>query len=291
MSQTKTQTKIQVTKLDETAEKIQGSVNQLVNTGPYAKKIKDFLNGVWLGHALHPLLTDIPLGSWTVAALLDLLSLGKEKSRLAPGTDAAIGIGIVGAFGAAAAGIADWSDTDSKQRRLGFIHMLLNSGALTAYIASWLLRRMGGQGRRYLAVLISSSGFAAVNFSAYLGGELVFKHGLMVNSNSRNELLEEWTEVLNSEDLADNTPRRVINNTTAIMLVRQGGKIQALADTCSHLGGPLSEGQLENDTIVCPWHGSRFCLKDGKVIDGPAVYPQPVYQVREKNGKIEVKSR
>jgi nitrite reductase/ring-hydroxylating ferredoxin subunit/uncharacterized membrane protein len=283
------QTKSQIPSLDKEAENLQKGVNQIINFLPGAKKIKNFLNGVWLGHALHPLLTDLPLGSWTVAALLDVLSLGREKSRFAAGADASIGLGILGAFGAAASGLADWSEIDGKEREVGFKHMLLNSVALTAYIASWLLRRAGGQGKRGVAVAISTLGFTAVGASAYLGGELVYKYGIMVNSNIRYQELNDWTEVMKSEDLAENSPHKVVTNNVPIVLIRQANKVYALGDNCSHLSGPLSEGQLEDDTIVCPWHGSRFCLKDGQVIDGPAVYPQPVYKVREKDGKLQVK--
>ncbi len=78
---------------------------------------------------------------------------------------------------------------------------------------------------------------------------------------------------------------------TAVVLVRLNGQIHAIANTCSHLGGPLNEGKLEGDTIVCPWHGSRFCLTDGKVEGGPAVYDARVFDVRVRDGQIEVRGR
>jgi nitrite reductase/ring-hydroxylating ferredoxin subunit len=76
-----------------------------------------------------------------------------------------------------------------------------------------------------------------------------------------------------------------------VLLVKKGVKIFALAETCSHAGGPLSEGKIEGDTVVCPWHGSRFCLRDGNVIDGPATYPQPALDVQVREGQILVRAQ
>ena len=73
------------------------------------------------------------------------------------------------------------------------------------------------------------------------------------------------------------------------LLVRQHGRVCALAHPCAHLGGPLSEGTLKDGSVVCPWHGSEFGLDDGHVINGPATQPQPVVCVRERDGGIEVK--
>jgi nitrite reductase/ring-hydroxylating ferredoxin subunit len=95
--------------------------------------------------------------------------------------------------------------------------------------------------------------------------------------------------VLAVADLNENEPRRVEAGGVPVVLVRQGTRIFALADTCSHLGGPLSEGTLEDCSIRCPWHGSRFALDDGRVLDGPATNPQPHFDVRVRGGQIEVR--
>jgi nitrite reductase/ring-hydroxylating ferredoxin subunit len=67
------------------------------------------------------------------------------------------------------------------------------------------------------------------------------------------------------------------------------GEVCAIAATCSHLGGPLHEGKRDGDTVVCPWHGSRFDLCTGEVQGGPAVYPQPRYETRIHSGKVEIR--
>jgi len=64
-----------------------------------------------------------------------------------------------------------------------------------------------------------------------------------------------------------------------------------MVHACAHLGGPLSEGELKDGTVVCPWHGSEFRLDTGAVINGPSTHPQPCFDVRERDGRIEVKER
>jgi nitrite reductase/ring-hydroxylating ferredoxin subunit len=89
--------------------------------------------------------------------------------------------------------------------------------------------------------------------------------------------------------LQESKPTRAEHNGVPILLVRKGLRIFAMAETCSHFSGPLSEGKLIGDTIVCPYHDSRFALEDGRVINGPAVHPQPCLEVRISGGQIEVR--
>lgn len=273
--------------LEKVADMLQQGLGSAFKAGGEpGKQVKNFLNGVWFGHPLHPAMTDVPVGFWMLGTTLDLLSGADEKSSLAGGADAALGLGILGAVGAAVTGLTDWSDTYGKERTTGLIHALLNTGALTANCASWILRR---RGQRKLAVLLSTSAFGVASFSAYLGGELVFELGTMVNHNAWTHGPEDWTPVMSASDLPENTLCKAEKDENKILIVRQAGKLYALSETCSHAGGPLSEGQLEEDTVICPWHGSRFCLKDGKVLDGPATFKAPVYEARERDGQIEVR--
>jgi nitrite reductase/ring-hydroxylating ferredoxin subunit/uncharacterized membrane protein len=273
--------------LEKVADLLQQGLGAAFSSGDGAgKQVKNFLNGVWFGHPLHPAITDVPIGFWTLATSLDLLSLADKDSPLAPGADAALGLGILGAFGAAATGLTDWSDTYGKERSTGLIHALLNTGALTANCTSWILRR---RGRRKLAVLLSTVALGVTTYSAYLGGEMVFELGTMVNHTAWIEGPHDWTPVMQSEALAENTLCKAEAEGTNILLVRQAGKIFALNETCTHAGGPLSEGTLERNTVICPWHGSRFCLEDGKVQDGPATFKAATYDVREREGQVEVR--
>jgi nitrite reductase/ring-hydroxylating ferredoxin subunit len=96
--------------------------------------------------------------------------------------------------------------------------------------------------------------------------------------------------VADEADLHDSELKAVTVEGTSVLVARsQSGELCAIANTCSHLGGPLAEGTRDGDVVVCPWHGSRFDLSSGAVIEGPAVFPQPRYDVRTREGKIELR--
>jgi nitrite reductase/ring-hydroxylating ferredoxin subunit/uncharacterized membrane protein len=255
--------------------------------GAPGQKLKNFLHGTWLGHPLHPVLTDVPLGAWTIALILDALDTARGREEFAPGADAAIGIGLIGAAGAAISGLTDWQSSGQQAPRTGMLHGLLNISATGLYAASLLARRGGN---RKTGFALSLLGYAVVNASAYLGGELVSGERLGVDHAQREELPGEWTAVLPESDLAESTPARAEANGVRVLLVRKGEKIYALGEVCSHLAGPLAEGEVEECSIRCPWHGSRFDLRDGKVLDGPATFPQPCFETRVRDGQIEVRA-
>lgn len=251
--------------------------------------LKDMLHGTWLGHPLHPVLTDIPIGAWTVVAVLD----GLEGTSRAPGlrraNDTALVVGLLGAFGAAVSGTADWTETDGEARRVGLVHGLLNAGATGLYAAALLSRwrKKRAAGRR-----LSLLGYALVTASAYLGGDLVYRQRIGVNhaeTPPSPEPGEEYVDVLAADELSEGEMRRVDVAGVGVMLARQNDQIFALGERCAHLGGPLSEGDLEPGMVRCPWHGSTFALESGSVIDGPATYPQPCYGVRVSEGRIAVR--
>jgi nitrite reductase/ring-hydroxylating ferredoxin subunit/uncharacterized membrane protein len=256
--------------------------------GPIGRKVENALHGTWMGHPLHPGVTDVPLGAWTVAVVLDAADAIRGDDKYADGADAAVAVGLVGAVGSALTGLTDWHKTDGSARRLGMVHGLLNVGVTTLFAVSWALRRGG---KRDAAKVCSLAGFAASAVSAYLGGSLVNVEKIGVDHADRTPLPEEFVQVLPDADLQEGIPRRVEVQGVRVLLVRREGRIHALGEVCAHLGGPLAEGELEGDSVRCPWHGSRFCLEDGRVLDGPAVYPQPSYEARVRDGRIEVRRR
>jgi nitrite reductase/ring-hydroxylating ferredoxin subunit/uncharacterized membrane protein len=257
------------------------------SAGVAGQKVRNFLHGVWLGHPLHPVLTDLPIGAWSAAAVLDAMESAGHKD-CARGADLAIQVGLAGAAGSAITGLTDWQATDGTARRVGVAHGLINLTSAALYTASLVARsRRNRSAGRTLAFL----GFAASMAAAYLGGHLVYSKGIGVNHTDGVRLPEDWTSVLEESALRENEPRRVEANGTPIVLVRREGSIHALAEICSHLGGPLSEGEVQGDTIRCPWHASRFRLSDGSVIDGPATHPQPCLETRIQHGNIELRAR
>jgi nitrite reductase/ring-hydroxylating ferredoxin subunit/uncharacterized membrane protein len=256
--------------------------------GETGQKIKNFLHGTWLGHPLHPIITDVPVGSWSAAAVLDGMELfGKTKYKA--GADAAIAIGLVGAVGAAVSGITDWTGTTQKKRQIGLMHGLLNVSATALYATSYYLRKK--KGSRKTAIGLALLGYGITSASAYLGGHLVYAEQVGVDHTATSvEYPKEFVAVLPENELADNSMKSAQAGEVAVLLAKINGEVFALANTCSHLGGPLCDGDLmDNCTVRCPWHQSVFSLKDGSVVDGPATEPQPKFEVRTSNGQIEVR--
>ncbi len=205
------------------------------------------------------------------------------------GADAAVVIGLVGAAGAAVTGITDWSGTTSVERKVGLAHGLLNMGATALYLTSIFMRRKkktSGTG-----IALSMLGYGITSAAAYLGGELVFNKQVGVNHTAvPTGYPKEFVAVLPENELHENDMKCVQANKVDVLLVKKQGKIFAIANTCSHLGGPLAEGDLTDDCCVrCPWHQSVFSLEDGSVVNGPATEAQPTFEVRVQHGQIEVK--
>jgi nitrite reductase/ring-hydroxylating ferredoxin subunit/uncharacterized membrane protein len=273
--------------LEPIAERLQKAVISVYEAGGVAgRRIRDALHGTWLGHPLHPVLTDIPLGAWTVAASLDRLSR-RDAGRYSQGADMAIAVGLVGAVGAAVTGMTDWQHTSAEDRRVGLLHGLLNLSAASVYTLSLALRRRGA---RAAGRTIADLGFTVALAAAYLGGHLVYRKRLGVDHAPRVEW-DDFVATVPERELTESTPRRVDVRGVAVVLVRHAGRVYALAEKCAHLGGPLSQGRIDDTGIRCPWHGSRFALDDGRILEGPSTFTQPCFEVRVRDGQIEVRRR
>lgn len=264
-------------------------------TTPVAKflqagTVKDLLSGTWLGHPAHPMLTDIPIGAWSSAALLDLVEIiGGSRGELRRGADTLVGLGVLAALPTAASGLSDLSDeVDEGMLAAGAAHALSSLAATGLFAASYLARR---RGRRAPGIALSLIGTAVLTAAGLFGGHLSFRKGLGVDHNVFAEPLSEWTVALAADELRGGKPQLASVAGHDILLYRANNVIYALANRCSHRGAPLHEGSVEDQQIVCPWHLSRFDLQDGSVTRGPAVAPQPCYDTRVRDGKIEVKSR
>ena len=268
------------------AETLQPAVRQAFEgMGEVGRRAKDTLHGVWLGHPLHPALTDVPIGAWTTALVFDTLEAMGTRG-FARAADAAVTIGLAGAAGAAVTGLTDWSETDGRAKRVGLTHGLLNLTAAGLYGASlWLRRRNQRPEARGCAL----AGYSLVMASAYLGGNLVYDQQIGVDRSAHAAVPEAFTRVASLAETPENQPVRVMADGTPVLLVRRGSTVRAIAETCSHLSGPLADGTLDGDTIECPWHGSTFCIDDGRVVHGPATHPQPVYEARVREGEIEIR--
>jgi nitrite reductase/ring-hydroxylating ferredoxin subunit/uncharacterized membrane protein len=246
-------------------------------------KVKNALSGVWLGHRLHPMLTDVVLGSFTSATLIDYLA---PRHRVA--ARRLIAVGIVAAVPTIASGWSDWVDVYEDGRRIGLVHSTANAVGVSLFARSWLRRGKRSRGGGRISAL---AGLAVMSVGGYLGGHLSYVQGVGVDHTAFQPKIEEWTDVVASVDVPEGGNATATVNEVEILVVRHDGRLSALANRCSHAGQPLGEGKIEGACVTCPAHGSTFQLDDGSVVRGPAASPQPVFDVRETNGRIEVRSR
>jgi nitrite reductase/ring-hydroxylating ferredoxin subunit/uncharacterized membrane protein len=275
--------------LETAATPLQTAIRKAFQSaGGAGRELKNFLHGSWLGHPLHPALIDLPLGAWTLAAIFDGIELtgGNKRGKTA---DTAIAVGLIGAVAAAITGATDWSETDGRAKKIGLAHGILNLSAATLYALSLPSRKHS----RSKGIGLSMIAYSLAMTAAYLGGHLVYGEQIGVDhtATADQDKPAKYVAVLEEGELKEAKPKKVIADGVAVVLVRKGEKIFALRETCSHLGGPLAEGKLEGESIRCPWHGSRFCLKDGSVLDGPAVFPERTFDVRVRRQKVEIRAR
>ena len=255
------------------------------------RRFKSFLNGTWLRHPLHALLTDIPVGGWVITAIFDILWLISPVTFAwaARGAEVAVIFGIMGALAAACTGFADWSDTYGSERRVGLNHAIFNSSALILYIVSLVLRLTQANGDSIVAAVVGFIGLGVMSYAAYLGGEMVFTKGTNVNHTAWEAGSDAFEAVMPVEQVEENKLYRVMVSGVPVALLRQGLQFYAISATCSHAGGPLDEGSLEGDVVQCPWHASRFCMRDGRALTGPATAHAPRYDVRVQNGQVQAR--
>ncbi|MGW1990183.1 Rieske 2Fe-2S domain-containing protein [Embleya sp. NPDC001921] len=246
--------------------------------------VRDTLHGVPLGHALHPLLVQVPIGTWLSASMLDLVP------RTGPASTVLIAVGIGAAAPAAAAGWVDWAETHEQQQRVGLVHAACNMVAVGLYSASLVARL---RKRRLHGRVLALAGLAAVGTSGLLGGHLAYRQATGVNHAEHVPHVvgdgSEWHSVGLLSALPDGKPARRFLGETPLLVVRDGSRASVLADRCSHLSGPLSEGDVADGCVTCPWHGSVFSLADGEVVHGPATAPQPLFETRVIGEELQVR--
>jgi nitrite reductase/ring-hydroxylating ferredoxin subunit/uncharacterized membrane protein len=266
--------------LDGVAQPLAGWIGQV--TSP--DKVKSAHTGSWLGHQLHPVLTDLPIGAWTMASTLDLIS----GPRSADSARQLVGIGLLAVVPTAATGASDWSETYGGAQRIGLVHAVSNVIASGFQATSWVAR---GRGHRRAGVALSATGLGIAFWSSYLGGHLSFVQGVGVNHTAFESAVKRWTDVAALAELSLDRPMRVSAKGVPVVLVQHGGAIHALSATCVHAGGPLDEGEvLPDGCIRCPWHQSSFQLADGAVVRGPASMDQPSWEVKLENERVLVRS-
>lgn len=250
--------------------------------------LKSWVHGTYLlGHPLHPALTDVPVGAWTVGVIADWLWVATGRVPPEAG-DLALAVGLAGAILAAVTGYTDFHETEHHERRVAVLHGLTMTAVVGLQLLSLVLR-VGVPPLRPTAIVVSTVAWLIVLLGAYVGGHLTFGIGTAVNHNAFFDGPMEFVRVGAREDFPEGEMRRVAANGLPVVILRRHGLLHAMGAVCSHAGGPLNEGKVDDGVVTCPWHYSRFRFEDGKVVGGPATFDQPPLVVRERGGIVEVK--
>jgi nitrite reductase/ring-hydroxylating ferredoxin subunit/uncharacterized membrane protein len=269
--------------LDRYVEPVRDLVRSVLPPG----LVRDALHGVQVGHPLHPTLVQVSLGAFMSASVLDAL----------PGNDAAatalVATGLATVPMTAASGLADWSELHEGQQRVGLVHAVLNGSAATLYGLSLASRLRGSQatGRA-----LGWAGLGLLGLGGFLGGHLSFRQASGANhaEDVPHLVRPGWQDLCPRDDLPEGEMvRRLLrgdNDDVPLLVLRRGDTVTVLSDRCTHLSGPLHEGELVEDgtCVECPWHGSVFRLADGAVHRGPATAPAHAFDVRVTDGRVEV---
>ncbi|MEV8000019.1 Rieske 2Fe-2S domain-containing protein [Pseudarthrobacter oxydans] len=281
--------------LDPVAKKVRKVVKRAIRP----KWARDVLHGVPIGHPVHPLAVQVPMGAWISAAVLDALPGNDKASALL------IGVGTGAAVPSAVAGFTDWTQLHPQQQRVGLVHAAANITATGLYAASLVARARGSRGGgKVLAYL----GLAVVGAGGFLGGHLTYRQAAGVNHSEEipHRFPSGWQPLAALADLPDGKLHKIVVAEIPLLAYREGESVSVLSDVCSHLSGPLHEGKVKggrlqdrvdqnggpgdgsDPCVVCPWHGSTFSLRTGEVQAGPATARQPLFETRVSGGLVEV---
>jgi nitrite reductase/ring-hydroxylating ferredoxin subunit/uncharacterized membrane protein len=261
---------------------------------PGTHPIKNLLHGTWpLHHPLHPAITDLTIGGYTAAVVLDVFYLATGDVTAVRAADFVLVAAFISSLLSIVSGLTDWNETFNEERRTGMLHGLLMFVASLGFVASIWLRLSGGP--RDLAIGLAVAALVVLLVAAYFGGEMVFGYGTEVNRQAWTEVKDRWEAIdVTAASLQDRKP--VVAKTKSgvdVFVVKLDEIIHAMGNTCTHAGGPLNEGKWvgpDRCEIQCPWHASRFCVKDAKVHGGPATFNELRFDVRTAaSGKLEIR--
>ena len=253
------------------------------------RPVKDFLNGTWLGHPIHPAITDVPIGAFAVTLVLDLV--GQRDAAVV-----ALVVAQVTFVASLVTGLADYADADGTARARATTHgtIMFVAGFVTAIS---LIGRTALDMDPTVATVVLAIGLLLVLAGAFVGGDLVFVLGNMVTRHAFRGAGTKWIALDTGDlkdlgDLAEATPTKMRAGINDLVVVRMGDTLHALHAVCAHAGGPLDKGTVTPDgCLECPWHASRFRLADGALRQGPSVYDQPAYEIRSTDAGYEVRRR
>jgi nitrite reductase/ring-hydroxylating ferredoxin subunit/uncharacterized membrane protein len=266
--------------------------------------LKAILQGKPFGHPLHPALVHFPIAFFVISLVIDIASyVWRDSTNLMQVSFYAMAVGFSMGLLAALAGLADRSDIrlDHPARKTANTHMTLNLIAMSLYVLNLILRvgQLELSAPSLVGMLLSGVGVGIILVSGYLGGTMVYDDGVGVGRHRREARLprktidvsmferqDGWVAVCNADDVRDGETLRVDWDGTIIAIARQGDKVYAFQEFCTHRYGPLSEGKLYDHQVECPWHRSCFDIRTGKVVEGPAKVDLKTYSATIRAGKI-----
>jgi nitrite reductase/ring-hydroxylating ferredoxin subunit/uncharacterized membrane protein len=259
-----------------------------------------------LRSVLHPALVHLPIALLPLSVLLDVASwiFPQRDLFLVRGAFFCLLAGIGSGLFAALFGVLDYLGirNDHPAKKTATLHMILNVVALGLFAVSVGLRYgvLDAERTAPVPLVISLVAFAVLGYSGYLGGILVYDDGIGVGRHRRRTRTPETTisaktpkgsvAVANEDALRDGETLRVEVNGTIVVIAKIAGGYHAFQEFCTHRYGPLSEGTLHGCEIMCPWHRSRFDVRNGRVTSGPAKVDLRTFRAEARDGKIWVEA-
>ncbi len=278
-----------IPELQEQAHHVsRGLHHEILKGGEPAREAADILHGQWLGHPLHAALVEATVGAWFLGSVLDCIALAIGDERVEKCADGLIDLGNLCAVPTAATGLTDFTTIPEEAMASGATHGLLN---VCGFVCNLLSAGARKSGLRPLGVLLSAVATGGVLASAWLGGELVYRHRVGVNRTREPEGPQDWQPVLNENELPADQPKRIEVNGTPVLLYRHEDTVYAMGAVCGHAAGALEQGTFDGTHVTCPLHQSVYDVRDGSVVHSPSLYPEPTYDVRIREGQIEIKAR
>jgi nitrite reductase/ring-hydroxylating ferredoxin subunit/uncharacterized membrane protein len=250
------------------------------------------------GHPIHPILVGFPIAMWVGGFIFDLIAAKWPNPGLWAAGFYSVIAGCVSAVMAAAAGVIDWLFTvppESSAKQRGLIHGGLNAVNLLLFI--YVAYRLGSPAAEPdgATLFLMAIGVAILAVAGWMGGTLVYRNQIGVERSYagagklKTRSLSGWSKpVCNQSELGDGQMLLLTVGSERVVVGRCAEGLFAFSDHCTHRGGPLSDGALVGCTVQCPWHGSQFDVRTGRVVAGPAQEKIGVYSVEVRNGEVYI---
>jgi nitrite reductase/ring-hydroxylating ferredoxin subunit/uncharacterized membrane protein len=249
-------------------------------------------------HPLHPILVSFPIAMWAGGFIFYLMGVNGSNQGLWAAGYYSIIAGCVGAALAAVPGVVDWLlvvPPNSSAKKRGLIHGGLNTLNLLLFI--YIAYRVGSPAKQPdgTSLVLMAIGVVVLGVAGWLGGTLVYRNQIGIDrryagaGKLKTRAIDNWNRpACHQSELGDGQMLLVTMGQERVVVGRCSEGLFAFSDHCTHSGGPLSDGALVGCTVQCPWHGSQFDVRNGRVVSGPAQEKIKIYSVDVRNGELYV---